>query len=172
MNGPGRSPASGAEMTSGHRLQFQCRALAIELSACLLALMVVSNPTAVRAEVRVQGDAAALRVDASKSHVAEVLSALGPALHVRVKTPIALDKAINGTYVGSLQQVLSRVLDGYNYVIKRRDAAIEVVVIGTRGNRAMAVQAPTPAPARSLAAEWRTSTAPGPQKPVNSPAKP
>jgi hypothetical protein len=144
----------------------RCRLSWHELAAAAFAIAILTVTTvAVHAEVRVNGNATALRIDASQSQVAEILSALGPTFHVRVTASIALDKHINGRYTGSLGQLLSRVLDGYNYVIKRQGTAIEVVVIGTRGDRAVAVEPLKPAPTKSLAAEWRTSTVPTPQAP-------
>ena len=85
-----------------------------------------------------------------------MLAALSKTLPVRVRTSIPLDKVIHGTYSGSLQQVLSRVLDGYNYIIKPLDKTAEVVVIGVPGERTVAADPPTPTPRRSLAAEWRS----------------
>jgi hypothetical protein len=132
-------------------------------TAAIIALLATVNVVvsiAARADVRVEGDAADLRIEASDVQVADVLSALGKTLQVRVRTPIVLNKVISGTYSGSLKQVLSRVLDGYNYVIKPLDATAEVVIIGVRGERAIAVTPPAPAPRRSLAAEWRSPVEP------------
>jgi hypothetical protein len=104
----------------------------------------------------VQGDALGLQVEAHESQVGEVLAALSKTLQVRVRTSIALDKVINGTYSGSLKEVVSRVLDGYSYVIKPLNMSVEVVVIGVRGARAVTPGPPTAPPRRSLAAEWRS----------------
>jgi len=144
-------------MIDGYGSRLQCRSLVIELATltCLLALVAAFGSTAGHAEVRVDGDATALRIAASQSQVADVLAALGPTLQVRVSASVALDKRIHGSYTGSLGQVLSRVLEGYNYVVKRRGPETEIIVIGVRGDRAVAVPPPPPAPARSLAAEWR-----------------
>jgi hypothetical protein len=129
-----------------------------------LAIATAIGSIAARAEVLVEGDAAALRVYARESQVAEVLSALG-SMQVRVRTSIALDKVVSGTYSGSLRQVLARVLEGYNYVIKPLDTTAEVVVIGVRGERAIAANPPSSPPRRSLAAEWRSPIDP------NAPAR-
>ena len=129
-----------------------------------LAIVSAIGSIAARAEVQVEGDAAALRVHARESQVAEVLSALGN-MQVHVRTSIALDKVVSGTYSGSLRQVLASVLEGYNYVIKPRDTAAEVVVIGVRGESAIAANPPPAPPRRSLAAEWRSPINP------NAPAR-
>jgi hypothetical protein len=74
----------------------------------LLAILTAIGSITARAEVLVEGNATALRVYARESQVAEVLSALG-GMQVRVRTSIALDKVVSGTYSGSLRQVLARV---------------------------------------------------------------
>jgi len=40
---------------------------------------------------------------------------------------------INGAYSGSFSQVVSRLLDGYNYVIKKDQDLTEIIVFGKRG---------------------------------------
>jgi hypothetical protein len=120
-----------------------------------LAAVLAFTVTAAHAEVRVSGDASALRVDAGGSNVAEVLAALESAVQIRVSSSVIVDRPVAGTFTGSLGQVLTRVLDGYNYVIRRQDTLTEVKILGARGERAVAVDPPTPPAARSHAAEWR-----------------
>jgi len=117
-------------------------------AAALAVVMLTAG--AVHAEVRVNGDAGAVQVDATGASVDEVLSALGTAFPVRVKTSMALDRAVSGTFTGSLAQILSRMLQGYNYFIRRQDTEIEVTVIASQGNRAAALARPPPTPAMSL----------------------
>jgi hypothetical protein len=123
-----------------------------------LAIIVAASSTSARAEVRVQGDVAAVRVDASQASVSEVLSALGPAFNVRYRTSISLDGVIHGTYTGSLGRVISRMLDGYSYIVKNDEDTIEVVVFGRKGERAVAIEPPRAPPGRHTATQWRTST--------------
>jgi hypothetical protein len=89
--------------------------------------------------VRVRGDAAAVRLDARRTTIADALSALNAAFDISYRSAIALDEEINGTYAGSLRRVISRVLDGYNYVIKQDDAKLDVIILGRRGERAVPV---------------------------------
>src|ERR1700686_2709300 len=86
-------------------------------AAAALAVVIVTAGT-VHAEVRVNGDAGALRVVATQSNVAEVLSALESSFRLRVNTPMVLDRAVSGTFTGSLAQILSRMLHDYNYIIR------------------------------------------------------
>ena len=88
------------------------------------------------------GDARAVQVDATQSNVAEVLSALESIFRLRVNTSTVLDRSVSGTFTGSLAQILSRVLQGYNYFIRHQATEIEVTVIGPQGDRAAAVARP------------------------------
>lgn len=92
--------------------------------------------------IRVRGDTAAVRLDARRTTIADVLSALNAAFDMSYRSSIVLDEEINGTYAGSLRRVISRVLDGYNYVIKQDDAKLAVIILGRRGERAVPVAMP------------------------------
>ena len=92
--------------------------------------------------VRVRGDMAAVRIDARRTTIADVLAALNAAFDISYRSSIALDEEITGTYAGSLRRVISRVLDGYNYVIKQDDAKLAVIILGRRGERAVPVALP------------------------------
>src|SRR6266446_6322944 len=104
---------------------------------CLFALSVVfvgSLPTIASAEVHVEGSPALVRVSTSRDTISDVLSALAATFNVQYRTAIPLDAAADATYSGSLQQVISRLLDGYNYMVKTDDSkTTEIVVFGTRG---------------------------------------
>ena len=107
-------------------------AASMTLVALLFALSVGSMPA--RAAVSVQVDAASVQVVADQATVSEVLNALRSALGIRYDTMANLDSVIGGTYSGSLDNVLGRILRGYNYVIKTRNATVHVIVIGKVGN--------------------------------------
>jgi hypothetical protein len=104
----------------------------------------------VHADVRVSGNIRAVQLDATRSTVAEVLSALESAFRLRVNTSTALDRAISGTYTGALPEILSRLLQGYNYIIRRQATEIEVTVIGLQGDHAAAIERPRPPPNPAL----------------------
>jgi hypothetical protein len=125
-------------------------------AAAALAVVIVTAST-VHAEVRVNGDASALQVVATQSNVAEVLSALESAFRLRVNTPMVLDRAVSGTFTGSLAQILSRMLQDCNYFIRWQATEIEVTVIGLKGDRTAVVQRPRPpkSPAMSLSESVR-----------------
>ena len=106
--------------------QYRCSRWPIVVLACALA-------TIARAEVRVEGDSTAVRVTTSQETISEVLSALAAALHFRYRTAVRLDASANAVYSGSLREVVARLLDGYNYVIRGNHGAIEIIVTGRRG---------------------------------------
>jgi hypothetical protein len=114
-------------------------------AAAALAVVIAITAT-VHAEVRVNGDAADVQLDARQSNVGEVLSALQTTCGLRVKTSTALDRPVSGTFTGSPSKILSRVLQGYNYFIRYGGTEIELTVIGLQGDRAAALARPPPPP--------------------------
>lgn len=130
--------------------------------ALILATLTIYGSKSVRADVRIQGDSGALQIDASQSSIAEVLASLGPNFNVRYRTSISLQEPFNGTYAGPLERVISQVLNGYNYVVKKNQAGIELIIIGKRGERAVAVERAKAPVAPSLAKQWRTPVEPKP----------
>lgn len=110
----------------------------------LAALLVVAPlGGAMGADVRVQGSADAVRVEARDATGTEILAALAShfALSYRGSTD---SRGFNGRFTGPLREVVKRVLDGYNYVINSKDDGLEVVVLGPAS--ALAVPPPRPVP--------------------------
>jgi hypothetical protein len=118
--------------------------------ALTVALLCGAAPAA-RAEVRVEGDAASVRVTTSQDAISDVLSAFAAPFKVRYSTAIALDTIADASYSGSIRRVIAEVLDGYNYVIKNDQGSIEIIVFGKRGSAAVAA----PIPVRGVASQWR-----------------
>lgn len=107
-----------------------------------------------RADVDVAGTASDLRVTTSQDRAAEVLAVLATRFSVKYRAAVPLDHTLSGTYSGSLEQVLSRLLEGYNYVTKHDGGTIEVIVFGKNGERPVAVQQPAPA-SKGITSRWR-----------------
>jgi hypothetical protein len=81
------------------------------------------------AQVEKQKDVVTLTVrDAS---ITEVLAALGARLRLRIDASWGLDEVVSGTYQGSLQQVIGRLLVGYDYVTKYSEEAVDIIVLGS-----------------------------------------
>lgn len=128
-------------------------------AVCVFALIMPSVST--NAEVRVRGDAGSIQIDAAHAKIGDILSELARGFGVRYRSAINVDTVVDGTYTGSLRQVLSRLLDGYTYVITNQNSRVELVVIGKTGERPIpAPQLANPASANSLAAQWRALTKP------------
>jgi len=102
------------------------------------------------AEVHVEGNPVAVRVTTSQDAIADVLSAFAATFNVQYRTAIPLDAAASKSYSGSFGQVISRLLDGYNYVIKKDQETIEIVVFGRRGEVAIPAQ-----PTKGILSRWR-----------------
>ena len=98
-----------------------------------LSVVFVCLPTIARAEVRVEGSPAVVRVTTSRDTISDVLSALAATFNVQYRTAIPLNAAAGAIYSGSFRQVISRLLDGYNYTIKTDDSkTTEIVVLSRR----------------------------------------
>lgn len=105
----------------------------LRLALVAAAVLAYSVATVARAEVKIEGTLAAVRVATDQETISEVLSAFGGAFDVRYRTAIALDATAGTAYSGSFGQVISRLLNGYNYVIKTDRDSIEILVFGRRG---------------------------------------
>jgi hypothetical protein len=118
------------------------------------AVLVGSFATGACAEVKVEGTHASVRITTDQDPVADVLSALAANFNVQIRSAIPLSTAAHPSYTGSVGQVLSSLLDGYNYVIKRGEERTEVVVFGRGGEVAIPPRAPPPV-AQGLLSRWR-----------------
>src|ERR1700742_2769131 len=98
--------------------------------------------TAASAEVRVAGDLNALRVSASGDTLSDVLAAFGTLFPVKYRTSLPLTAEINGAYSGSFSQVVSRLLDGYNYVIRKDQGQTEILVFSKKGEALLPPKVP------------------------------
>lgn len=121
----------------------------------ILVLAMLMTAHSVHAEVRIEGDARAIRIEANQASVADVLTALGNTSIVRVRTTEPLEGIVDGVFTGPLEQVLPKLLAEYNYILRKEQNSIELLIIGARGTQA--IYAPTqPAVHESLAKQWRT----------------
>jgi hypothetical protein len=91
---------------------------------------------AASAETKVEGTPDALRIETSDSPIQEVLASLRDAFSLEYRTSVQLDQQISGTYQGSLQRVLARVLDGYDFILKNSSEKIELMVLSRKGSPA------------------------------------
>jgi len=109
-------------------------------AACLAVLMqALSQPAC--AEVRVSGKSDALIVEAREAPIKQVLERLRTTLKLNYRVAGSLDRVVTGTYTGSLQRVLSRLLADYNYVMRSSADGEQLVVFGSgvAGNGGLAL---------------------------------
>jgi hypothetical protein len=104
--------------------------------AIMLPLLIAAYAASARAEIRVEGSALNVRVDARDATVAEVLAALTGRFGLRVRGTVG-DRRISADFAGSLRRVIARVLEGYNYVIRTRGDVLEVMVMDTASPNAL-----------------------------------
>ena len=91
--------------------------------------LIFSVSVPVRAEVSIEGGTDALRVETNRASLEDVLAALRARFNLRYHTSSALDGSITGIYQGPLERVTSRLLDGYDFIMKRSAENIEIFVL-------------------------------------------
>lgn len=96
-------------------------------------LFVWGVPAKADAKVAVTGNVDAVRVQARDASTAEVFIALNRAFGLQYRASIVLNQPINGTFEGSLSQVLSRLLDRYNFVVINEPHNFQVLVLSFAG---------------------------------------
>jgi hypothetical protein len=108
------------------------RPIALPIAGLLLAVL---HGSSVQAEIRVQGHANDVRVEARDATVAEILTALGERFAVRFRGTTG-SRGVTATFEGPLRRVLTRVLDGYDFVIATHDGGLDVIVMSARSQSA------------------------------------
>jgi hypothetical protein len=99
-------------------------------AALALGIALAIAPTWSRADTQVRGTPKAVVVEAQNASVKEILIALADAFEVQFKSSSNLDKRLTGTYEGTLQQAVSRILKGYDFVVKSGAAGLEISLLG------------------------------------------
>ncbi len=130
-------------------------------SALAIALAIGMTPSTGFAAAQVSGSSEAVSVDAQDSSIKEILAAISNELHLTIDSAANLEKRVSGSYHGSLRHVVSRLLDGYNYVLKKEGGRLQIVVFGTQPGTNAAPVAGAPA-APVMAANTAPVSAPAP----------
>jgi hypothetical protein len=100
-------------------------------AAIVVTVALAIAPTPSLAEIQVRGSPEAVTIEARDSSVEEVLAAVSRVFGMDYQSSVDLDKPLYGTYVGPLSRVLTRILQGYNFVLKTDDGNIALSVVGT-----------------------------------------
>ena len=115
------------------------------IAAVMLASLAQALSAGARAEVLITGDSDAIKVEAKGASVEELLAALQKAYSLQFRSSADLSRSVSGTFAGSLQQVVSRVLSlkGYNFIAETSEEGTMVAVYDmSTSPQANAVMAP------------------------------
>ena len=126
-----------------HRLRPRFRSGVV---GSLIGALVQAVPVCAWAETQVDGQSDAIRLEVHGAPLAEVLDALGSRFKLHYRTSTALTQAVTGTYEGSLQYIVARVLDGYDRVIKSSDDGLDVFIYSPNKGAAVVAASNTAAP--------------------------
>ena len=100
-------------------------------AAIVLGVGLAVAPTLTFGETRVRGNPNAVSVEVKDASVKEILVALTNTFDVHFRSSANLEKKLTGTYEGTLQQVVTHVLSGYNFVVKSGERGIEITLLGS-----------------------------------------
>jgi hypothetical protein len=115
-------------------------------AAIALGVALAIAPTLVLAEVVVRGNPKAVSIEAQNASVEEILVTLGNAFDVHYRSSTDLRKRLTGTYEGSLQKVVTQVLNGYDFLVATGERRIEITLLGSSAASPGATP-PVPTPA-------------------------
>jgi hypothetical protein len=134
-------------------------------SAIVLGVALAISPTPALEETRVSGSPEAVTIEVRDGSVEEVLAALSRTFDMGYHSSIDLDKQLNGTYVGPLLRVVTRILEGYSFVLKTDNGSVIVTVVGPpnvpAANRAGSASPALDAPRAPAPQPGQVAAAPG-----------
>lgn len=81
-----------------------------------------------------QGSPARIHLEVRQTTITVALSALLAAYKISYRSSIALNETRDGVYAGSLDEVVSRLLKDYDYVIKPGDSTLDIVIFARTDN--------------------------------------
>jgi len=99
-------------------------------TAIALGVALTVAPSLALAETQVRGKPDAVSVEAQNSSIEEILVALSNSYNVRFRSLANVEKRVTGTYQGSLQQVMTQILRGYDFFIKSGENGLEITLLG------------------------------------------
>lgn len=104
--------------------------------ASAVAICLAVAPAATFAAPQVSGSSQAVSINAQNSSIKDVLFALRQKFNLKFRSSANIDKQLTGTYQGSLLRVVTRLLEGYNFIIRSNQDRLEVTVLGTKNGPA------------------------------------
>jgi hypothetical protein len=126
--------------------------LLFDTRAVVVLIAMAIAPTSVLAVTQVRGSPEAVSLDAQDTSIEDILAALGASFGVHYKSTAKLERRLTGTYSGSLQRVVARILEGYNFTTKVHDGRVEITVLGMHSGADSSKASPNPPAVTALAA--------------------
>jgi hypothetical protein len=124
------------------------------LRCCFVGWTLAFSAAQAAAGTEVVGQADQLELRADHASTREALDALARAFGLTYQLTAEVSREHSGRYYGTLNQVLGRILDGNNYVVKPLEEGLEVIVLGKSGTAGIAP------PVRAIVAATPASPAP------------
>jgi len=109
----------------------------------LVLLAMAAHAAPGQPEIRVEGSASSVHLNARDATRTDILAALAKRFDLRFRGA-AGDGRITADFDGPLRRVIASVLNGYDYVIRTHDDGLEVILLETSSPKA--VLAPVYAP--------------------------
>ena len=103
------------------------------IAIAAFAFAIVAGQAPAKAASEVQGDPTDMRLLVENASTEEALQALAGSFGLVYSLPANSGRTLTGTYSGTLRQVLARILDRTDYILKISDGTVEVVVLGAAG---------------------------------------
>jgi hypothetical protein len=104
-------------------------------SLIAVASLLIVKPSFAFDGVKVAGTAEKLKIEVNNATIDNALAALRSAVDFKCRCSPPLDRRVTGVYQGNIRRVLSRLLEGDDYVIKTSSSgALEVIVLRTNGS--------------------------------------
>ncbi len=104
--------------------------IAAVIASGIVATVLLLTSRDASAKTMVERDSDAVSVTAENAPIGEVLAELSAKFGLIYTPTPGLDRTVGGTYSGTLQQVLARVLDGCDYVVSYSGDKIELKILG------------------------------------------
>ena len=120
------------------------------IAIATFALSLVASLAPATAASEVQGDSTDMRLLVENASTEEALQALAGSFGLVYSLPANSGRTLTGTYSGTLRQVLARILDRTDYILKISDGTVEVVVLGPSGGSSV-VSASQPVVPKNIA---------------------
>ena len=118
------------------------------IASAIIAILLTLTLGEALAKTKVEGTSDALSLEVEDAPIDEVIAELSAKFGLIYTPTPGLNHTVGGTYSGTLQQVLTQILDGCDYVASYAGDKIELKVLGRSGS----IARPSDLPQPSLAA--------------------